>query len=398
MARTPRMTRGLLAALGFLAAVPVFATDTYLASFTDISADLGVDPSSVQLTLTAFLIGIGAGQLTLGPASDRLGRRRVMLAALAVFAAASVAMVFSPGIEVFVALRLVQGFSGAAGVVVSRAIAADLSEGNTAVRALSLIASVVAIGPLIAPPIGGVISSLWGWRGVLAFLAVVAMTMLLLAWIVIPESLPGEERHRGGAAAMLSRFGALLRDLPFTLFSASFAIGFGALMAYISASPFVGQVVVGMSPVEYSLGFAAGAAAIVLVNLINARIAVRVGPDRMLVAGFVLALLAGLSFAALSATDTLVPATFIATAFLLSGGIGLTMSNASALALSRADRARGSGAALFGAGQFAVGALVSPLVGLWGEDTATPMVVVILVCSTIALTVGIAGLAAARRR
>ncbi|GAA1464737.1 multidrug effflux MFS transporter [Microbacterium thalassium] len=398
MPGTPRMTRGLLAALGFLAAVPVLATDTYLASFTDISADLAVDPSGVQLTLTAFLIGIGAGQLTLGPVSDRLGRRRVMLAALAVFTLASVTMVFSPGIEVFVALRLLQGFSGAAGVVVSRAIAADLSEGTTAVRALSLIASVVAIGPLIAPPIGGVISSLWGWRGVLAFIAVVAVMMLALAWIAIPESLPAEERHGGGAAAMLSRFGVLVRDLPFTLLSASFAIGFGALMAYIAASPFVGQVVVGMTPVEYSLGFAAGAAAFVVVNVINARVAVRVGPDRMLVAGFVLALLAGISFATLSATDTLVPATFIATAFVLSGGVGLTMSNASALALARASHARGSGAALFGAGQFAVGALVSPLVGLWGEDTATPMVVVMLACSTIALTVGLAGLAAARRR
>lgn len=397
MPRTPRMTRGLLVSLGFLAAVPPFATDTYLASFTDISADLGVTPSSVQLTLTAFLVGIGAGQLLLGPLSDRFGRRRVLLAALSVFAAASIGMAFSPGIDVFVALRFVQGFSGAAGVVVSRAIAADLSEGRTAVRALSLIASLVSIAPLVAPPIGGILASIWGWRGVLAFLATVATAMLVLAWLVIPESLPPDERHRGGVGMMLRRFGGLFRDGAFVLLMVSFSVGFGALMGYISASPFVGQVVIGMSPVAYSFGFSAGAVGIMLANLLNARIAVRVGPERMFTVGLVTALAAGLWFAVLSAIGLLTPATFIAGAFILSGGVGLTMSNASALALARADRARGSGSALIGAGQFAVGAIVSPLVGLWGEDTATPMIAVMIASSTIALAAGVAALATARR-
>lgn len=398
MTGTPRMTRGLLAALGFLAAVPVLATDTYLASFTDISADLGADPSGVQLTLTAFLIGIGAGQLMLGPASDRFGRRRVMLAALSVFAAASIAMVFSPGIEVFVALRAVQGFSGAAGVVVSRAIAVDLSEGRTAVRALSMIASLVAIAPLIAPPIGGVIASVWGWRGVLGFIAAIASMMLLFAWLVVPESLPPAERHRGGVSVMIGRFGSLARDRSFVLLTVTFAVGFGALMGYVSASPFVGQVIVGMTTVEYAFSFSAGAVGIMLANLLNARIAVRVGPDRMLAVGLLAALAAGVSFAVLSATGALIPATFIASAFLVSGGVGLTMSNASALALARADQARGSGAALIGAAQFLVGAIVSPLVGLWGEDTAAPMIAVMLVSSTVALTTGAIAIAAARRR
>ncbi|WES64301.1 multidrug effflux MFS transporter [Microbacter sp. GSS18] len=397
MPLTPRMTRGLLVSLGFLAAVPPFATDTYLASFTDISADLGVSASSVQLTLTAFLVGIGAGQLLLGPLSDRFGRRRVLLAALAVFAAASIAMAFSPGIDVFVGLRFVQGFSGAAGVVVSRAIAADLSEGRTAVRALSLIASLVAIAPLVAPPIGGILASIWGWRGVLAFLAAIATAMLVLAWLVIPESLPPEERHRGGVGVMIRRFGGLLRDGTFVLLMVSFSVGFGALMGYISASPFVGQVVVGMSPVAYAFGFAAGAVGIMLANLLNARIAVRVSPERMFAVGLATALAAGLWFAVLTAAGLLVPATFIAGAFLLSGGVGLTMSNASALALARADRARGSGSALIGAGQFAVGAIVSPLVGLWGEDTATPMIAVIIASSTIALVAGVAALTTDRR-
>lgn len=147
-----RLTPGLLAALGFITAVGPFAVDMYLPSFTQIGTELAAPASSVQLTLTAFLIGIGVGQLILGPLSDRFGRRPVLVIALAVFAASGVAMAFTPTVEVFIALRLVQGLTGAAGMMLARAIAVDLSEGETAVRALSLIAMLVGLGPLIAPP------------------------------------------------------------------------------------------------------------------------------------------------------------------------------------------------------------------------------------------------------
>lgn len=381
---TRRLTPGLLVVLGFLSAVGPFATDLYLASFTDIARDLGGDPSSVQLTLTAFLLGLGLGQLLLGPASDSRGRRPVLVGALAVFAAASIAMVFSPTLSVFVGLRVVQGFSGAAGIVVSRAIAVDLSEGETAVRALSVMAMVSALGPLISPPVGGVVAQLWGWRVVLAVLALIATGMFVLAVVVAPESLPVWRRHRGGVRQLAARFGMLLADRRFVGRAIAFAAGFGAMMSYISASPFVGQAVLHMTALEYALGFAAGALALVVANLTNARIAERVGPGRMLVLGAVMMIAAGLAFSALALSGTLSIASFIACAFVLTGGTGLTMANGSALALARADAVRGSGAALLGAGQFAIGGLSSPLVGLWGEHTAVPMALISLGWAVIA--------------
>ncbi|WP_036283601.1 multidrug effflux MFS transporter [Microbacterium luticocti] len=392
---TRRLTGGLLTALGFLSTVGPFAADMYLASFTDIARDLGGPASSVQLTLTAFLLGIGTGQLVLGPASDRFGRRPVLVAALAVFAASSIAMVFSPTLAVFIALRAVQGLSGAAGVVVSRAIAVDLSEGETAVRALSLMATVVGLGPLLAPPVGGAVAEVWGWRAVLAVLAAIATAMFLLAALAVPESLPRTQRHSGGVGSMFARFGTLLADRRYTGYLVAFACAFGAMMSYISASPFVGQRVLHMSPVEYSLGFAAGAAALISANLVNARVAGRVGPRRMLVLGVVTTLVAGVALAVLASTGTLSIATFIVCAFTLTAGTGFTMSNASALALARADAARGSGAALLGASQFFVGGLASPLVGLWGEHTAVPMAVIALVFAVAACT---AAAAAGRSR
>lgn len=395
MSERPRLPAALLAVLGVIAAVGPFATDTYLASFTDISRDLGVDASLVQLTLTAFLFGMGFGQLFLGPLSDRWGRRPVLLIALSVFAASSIALVFAPGIEFFVALRLVQGLSGAAGVVLSRAVAADLSDGPTAVRALSLIATVVALGPLVAPPVGGLVGSVWGWRGVLTVVAAISLAMLLLAVLRVPESLPAERRHTGGVSASVRTLGRLLRDPTTAAYVAVFALAFASMMAYIAASPFVGQTVLGMSPLAYSFSFAAAAAALVLANLVNARIAPRVGPRRMLAVGLGMALAAGVALSVTTLTGTLTPAGLIIAAFVLTGGTGLTMSNTSALAIARADTARGSGAALLGSAQFLLGGIASPVVGLWGEHTALPMALVVLGAAMGACALGVLAL---RRR
>lgn len=384
MTARPKLTRGLLAVLSFLAATGPFATDMYLSSFTQIATDLGAPASSVQLTLTAFLFGMGFGQLVLGPLSDQWGRRGILLGALTVFALTSIAMVFSPTVEVLIGLRFLQGFAGAAGVVVSRAIAVDLTEGAAAIRAISLIAMFVGLGPLVAPPIGGAIAAVSDWRVVLATLAGLALTMVVLAALFVPESLPKERRNTAGLRSALGHFRALLSDPGFLLLMIVFALGFGGMMAYISASPFVGQVILGMPPFVYSLAFAAGAAAMVTANFINSRLAGKVPATRMLFLGTILAVLAGSGLTVLSATGALHPVTFILCAFLLTGGSGFIMSNASALALARARSAKGSGSALLGAGQFAVGGLASPIVGAWGEHTALPMAIFVLAAAVLA--------------
>ncbi|UOR00664.1 multidrug effflux MFS transporter [Leucobacter allii] len=386
MTESRRLAPGLLVVLSFLAAVGPLATDMYLASFTDIAAELQAPPSSVQLTLTAFLVGMGAGQLLLGPLSDQLGRRPVLVAALAVFAAASIALVWSPNIGVFIALRLVQGLSGAAGVVVSRAIAVDLATGDAAIRAISLIAMFTGLGPLLAPPLGGAILVLGDWRAVLGALAILATAMFLLALLRVPESLPRAQRSAAGIATALRSIRALLGDAGFVTLSCAFALAFGAMLAYIAASPFVGQVVLGMPPLVYALGFAAGALALVAGNFANARLAGRVRPTRMLALGAALLLVAGLAATALTTTRALAPPSFIACAFVLSAGASLMMANASALALARSGSHRGSGSALLGAGQFAVGGVASPLVGAWGEHTALPMALVILAAALLSAT------------
>lgn len=390
MNHNPRLSASLLAVLGFIATIGAFATDMYLASFTDITESLDATPTQVQLTLTAFLVGMGLGQLLLGPASDRYGRRRVMVIALGVFALASIALVFTPNIAFFVAFRALQGLAGAAGGVLARAIAVDLSDGPTAVRALSLIAMVIGLGPLLAPPIGGLIAQWFGWRGVLAALAVFAVVVWCLALFVVPESLPRALRAKG---SILSAYGSLLtilKDRIFLLSTISFSFGFAAMMSYIAASPFVGQSILGMGQVTYALSFAAAASAILLANLINARIAVRVGVQRMLAVGAGLLVVAAVSFGFMQTTGSLTIPGFIVSAFVLTAGAGLTMSNANALGLAQATPAtRGAGAAVMGAAQFLIAAVASPIVGIGGETSATPMVITIAVLVTISVAAGV---------
>jgi DHA1 family bicyclomycin/chloramphenicol resistance-like MFS transporter len=381
---SPRLTPLLLGVLGFTGAVSPLATDMYLASFGSIQQDLNTTASLVQLTLSMFFLGAAVGQLVIGPLSDRFGRRPLLLGFLTVYAAAGIALVFTPSIEIFVALRLLLGFTGAAGIVLARAIAVDLSEGETAVKALSLIAMMGGLGPLLAPPIGALTHELWGWRGTLATLAGISVLILMLAWRFIPESLPPELRRSGGLLAVYAPLGSIIRTPRYMFFALAFVFGFSAMIAYISGSPFVGLNVIGMSPVTYAFGFAVGGAALISANIVNANLAPRRGPARMLSFGIALLLTGTAALLLLSLTSTLAVWSFITCAAILTAGAGFTMSNASALALAEAMQARGMGAAVLGSMQFAVGGLLAPVVGAWGEHTAVPMGAVALSSAVIA--------------
>lgn len=390
MNHNPRLSAGLLTVLGVIATIGAFATDLYLASFTDITESLSATPTQVQLTLTAFLVGMGIGQLLLGPASDRYGRRRVMVIALGVFALASIALVFTPNIAYFVAFRALQGLAGAAGGVLARAIAVDLSEGPTAVRALSMIATVIGLGPLLAPPVGGLIAQWFGWRGVLGVLAGIAVVLWFLALFAVPESLPRHLRAQGSVLSTYSSLLTILKNPVFLFSTVSFSFGFAALMAYIAASPFVGQSILGMGQVPYAVSFAAAASAILLANVVNARLAVRIGVGRMYAVGSGLLVTAALSFMLMQLTDSLTIPGFVATAFVLTAGGGLTMSNANALGLAEASPStRGAGAAVMGAAQFLIASLVTPIVGLGGETSAAPMVITIGMLVAVSTVTGI---------
>ncbi|MER5184055.1 multidrug effflux MFS transporter [Streptomyces sp. NPDC002896] len=380
----PGVSGVLLAVLALLSAVAPFATDMYLPSFTEVAADLGTGASSVQLTLTTFLIGLAAGQLVIGPLSDRYGRRRPLIIATAVAVVAGALCALAPNIWMLVALRFVQGFAGSAGIVIARAVAADRTSGPAAAKVFSLLASIGGIAPVVAPLAGGALAGSAGWRGIFWVLTGISALMLLGSLFVVSESLPKAQRHAGGLAETGRVMRRLVADRGYLGYTFSFALGFASLMGYISASPFVVGNVLGLSTTAYTLDFAANALGMVASGLVSSRLVGRFAPEALLRAGQAAVLVFSAVLLALLAAG-LPAAAVLPALFALTCSHAFVMGNASALAIGRAPYAAGTAAALMGALQFGMGALVSPLVGLGGDDTGVPMGLTLVIAALLGL-------------
>lgn len=388
----PRITAGLLVTLALLSAVAPFATDLYLPAFPEMVDDLHTSPTTVQLTLTTFLIGLALGQLIFGPLSDRHGRVRPLLIGAVVCVGASVVATLAPSIEVLIAARLAQGLTGAAGMVIGRAIISDLATGRAAARAFSLMMIVGGVAPIVAPLAGGFLVGPLGWRGALAIILALVVLMLIAALIVIRET--HTEERRTALRAEKGTAGSPLRQLLGRRYIGNvvaFGFAFAVLMAYISASPFVYQTMMGLSAAQYGAVFGINAFGLLLVSALSARLSARTEPHVLAAAGLAIVTAASVVVLALAYTD--LSAGWLALPlFAADAGMGLIFGTATALALSAAPRAAGSASAVLGATQFLLAAAVSPLVSVAGEHTAGPLGIVMVCCSVIAY----AGLALAR--
>ena len=388
----PRITVGLLVTLALLSAVAPFATDLYLPAFPEMVDDLHTSPTTVQLTLTTFLIGLALGQLIFGPLSDRYGRVKPLWIGAAICVGASAVAVFAPTVEVLIAARLAQGLTGAAGMVIGRAIISDLATGRAAARAFSLMMIVGGVAPIIAPLAGGFLVGPLGWRGTLAIILVLIALMLITALIVIRET--HTEERRTALRAEKATAGSPLRQLLGRRYIGNvvaFGFAFAVLMAYISASPFVYQTMMGLSAAQYGAVFGVNALGLLLVSALSARLSARTEPHVLAAAGLAAITVAGVVVLALAYSD-LAAGWLALPLFAADAGMGLIFGTTTALALSAAPRAAGSASAVLGAIQFLLAAAVSPLVSLAGEHTAGPLGIVMVCCSVIAC----AGLALAR--
>ncbi len=369
----------LLLTLALLAAFGPIATDLYLPGLPAMAGDLGADASGVQLTLTTFLAGLAFGQLVMGPISDRRGRRTPLLISAVVCVLAGIVAALAPNLTVLIAARLVQGLAGAGGLVIGRAVIADLVTGRAAARALTLMLTVGGVAPVLAPTIGGVLAGPVGWRGMLWTVTALCVAMLLAVFFVLPETRPPEARRAGAGG-----YRAVLRSRGYWADTAVFACSFAMMMAYISASPFVYQRVIGLSEVTYGLAFGVNACGLIAAGTLASKLVERVDPRRIVAAALGLEVLATASLLALVLAGAPAWAYTIPIFFAVSGNGGV-MGPSAALAMGRVREVAGTGSALLGFSQFALGALVSPLVGLGGDDSALAPAVV-MVSAALAAT------------
>lgn len=378
----------MLVALALSGAIGPFATDTYLPALPLIVDEFEVSASTAQLTLTAFMVALAVGQLVIGPLSDRLGRRGLLIAGSVGTMAAAVACALAPSIWVLVLARVAQGFFGAAGIVLGKAIVVDVGRGPGVAKAFATLMAIQSVAPVIAPLFGGAVVPFGGWRGVFWLLAALSAVTLVGVIAAVPESLPVGDRRAGGLRSTLADMRAVASYGPFAARVTAFVFTFGVLFSYISASPFVYQDMVGLSPSAYAVAFTVNALGILASSLAGARLVGRFAPEKLLLTGMtgmVSAIVYLVVVVALSPAGTLALAPVTVGFVLLTLSVGLAMPNAAALSIQATRGRSGSGSALLGAAQFGLAAVVSPLTGLAGPHSAIPMLLVMGTCAAIVL-------------
>lgn len=385
MTNTTKSPASLLAILALLSAIAPFAIDMYLPAFPQMMTDLDTSAASVQLTLTTFMLGLAVGQLVIGPLSDQFGRRRPLMLGTVVCLVASALCALAPTIEWLIAMRFVQGFSGAAGVVLARAIITDIARGVRAAKMFALMMTVGGIAPVLAPLVGSGVVHGFGWRGVFWVLAGLNLLMIVGAILLVKESLPPERRSPGGLQVLVSNAGQVLRNRHYLGFTLTFAFSMTAMFAYIAASPFVLQNMIGLGTTSYSLVFAANALGLTATSVVSARLVSRVGPIPLtsIGVGILLAGSTGMLLVITLADTPAIPTLVLL--FVTISSLGFILGNATALATAQVTRYAGTGSALLGALQFTLAAIASPLVGIAGEQSAVPMAVAMVTAAAIAV-------------
>lgn len=364
---TPPMARTALV-LGAFVAVGPLTIDMYLPALPTIANELQTTEAAVQLTLTGTLVGLALGQLVIGPLSDALGRRRPLLAGTALHVVASLLIMVAPDIATLGALRVLQGVGTAAGAVVALAVVRDLFEGRAAATMLSRLFLVMGAAPVLAPTIGGEVLRVTSWRGVFGLLALYGVALIVMGAFALRETLPPERRRSIHLGATLGTYRGLLRDRSYVGLVLVAGLTMAGLFSYVAGSSFVYQGEFGLDQQQFGLLFGAGAIWLITGTQLNPLFLRRFSPAQVLMAGTITGTVsgAGMLVLALLGTGGLLGVALPLWAVLFSTGLALP--NAPALALSRHGEAAGAAAALLGAVQFGIGAIVSPLVGLLGND------------------------------
>ena len=380
----------LLAVLAGLSGVSPLATDMYAPGLPDVARSLGTDAPGAQTSLTAFLAGIIAGQLLLGPLSDAVGRRPVLLWGAVLFTVFSAVCAAAPTLAVFNVARIGQGAAGAAGIVVSRAVVTDLFDDRELAPVFSRLGAITAAAPVLAPLAGGALLLVLPWRYVFAALALAGLLLCLGVARWIPESRPPSARLSGGLTGSLRAIGQMAARRTVLAPVLTLAFGGAAVFAYIAGTTFVFQDIHHLSPALAGVVYGVNAIGNMAGSLAYGRLSRRWTTESLLVASSAVALTcpAVLLLVQVSTGSTLV-VTWLCLLLAVTA-FGVFFPAVVTIAQRRGRAAPGAASALLGGGQFLFGAAASPLVGLFGTHSPVPMAAVMAVCLALATLAAVA--------
>jgi len=380
-------TFAMTALLAGLTAVGPLTTDMYLPSLPDIARQLGASTAEVQLTLSVYLLGFAVGQLCYGPISDRHGRRPVLMAALTLYCFATVLCAFATSIEMLIAARGLQAIGGSGGIVLARAIVRDLYSGARAGRELSLIAAVMALAPAIAPVVGGVMETAFGWRSIFVALVGMGVVGIGTVWLLLPETLAVRAKESVSVSSMLASYRIIGRNKAFLAYLGLGAASYAGLFAWISGASFVLQNLYGLSPLNFGIAFALGSLGYMSGSALSARLAGPVGLNGVIGIGGCFLAAGGLSMILAVALGLTSAASMIVPVAIYLAGLGMVLPHSIAGAMTPFPERAGAASSLFGFVQQCAGALCGAAVGWSLGANAWPLAIAVATMGCAALLV-----------
>jgi DHA1 family bicyclomycin/chloramphenicol resistance-like MFS transporter len=379
-------TFALTVLLAALSAIGPLTTDMYLPSLPDIARLLGATTSQAQFTISAYLFGFAVGQILYGPVSDRYGRKPVLMVAVGLYTAASLACALSTSIDMLLVSRALQAVGGSGGIVLARAIVRDLYSGARAGRELSLIGSVMALAPVLAPVAGGVLQTGFGWRSIFFVLVFAGVFGAGVIWLLLPETL----QQRGDPLSfrsMTKSYGIVARNPAYLAYLGLASTSFAGLFAWISGTSFVLQNLYGLSPVAFGIAFAGGSVGYMIGAGLAARMAMRLGLDTTIGIGAGCCAAGGLLMAAAVALGLTSAVSLVLPMALYLAGLGMVLPQSIAGAMTPFPERAGAASAFLGFIQQSLSALSGALVGALLGTTAWPLAgtVAAMGCATLLL-------------
>jgi DHA1 family bicyclomycin/chloramphenicol resistance-like MFS transporter len=380
-------TFALTVLLAGLSAIGPLTTDMYLPSLPDIANALDASTAEVQFTISAYLIGFAFGQIVYGPVSDRHGRKPVLLAAVSLYGAASLACALSSSIEMLIAVRALQAIGGCGGVVLARAVVRDLYSGARAGRELSLIAAVMALAPVLAPIGGGALQTGFGWRAIFFALAAAALSGVVVIWLLLPETLRQRAAEPISASSIARSYGIVARNPAYLAYLALATASYAGLFAWISGASFVLQGLYGLTSFVFGFAFAVGSLGYMAGSSLSARLTHRLHLDGVIGVGSVLTAVGGIGMLVAIAlgSQSSVPLVLLMAVYL--AGMGMVLPQSLAGALTPFPERAGAASSLLGFIQQTGAALLGAMVGALLGQTAWPLAAAVAGagCATLVL-------------
>lgn len=388
----------IIVILGALATISAFSIDMYLPGFPAIARDLGTTIDKVQLSLTAYLIGIAVGQLFYGPLLDRFGRKYPLYIGLIIYIIASIGCAYTESVNFLIGWRFLQAIGGCAGMVASQALVRDIFPVNKMAQAFSLITLVIAVSPMIAPAVGGYVTPLLGWHSVFIILAVITAVVLICSYFYLPSGKGPDATLSLKPAAVLSNFGTVIRNQQFFIYTLAGGIAMAAPFGYIAGSADVFINIYKVSEQAYGWIFALLASSMIGSTQLNHILLKKFKSEQIIRFALTYQTIVGAVLVVGTYLGWYDLISFIVLIFIFLSGQGLIGPNTVALSLAPFTKNAGSAAALFGSWRLGAGGIISAIVSFLHNHTAMPMVTIMFGCALVGLTLLLTGNTVVRHR